>query len=81
MHRHCDSQICIAQTKIIPSFSLEIAERKSPAASKVSRVSSRVAIFTSAYVFPSLYDYPLHYLYTLHHEYFTVLTFVVNKTL
>lgn len=81
MHRHCDSQICIAQTKIIPSFSLEIAERKSPAASKVSRVSSRVAIFTSACVFPSLYDYPLHYLYTLHHEYFTVLTFVVNKTL
>ena len=66
MHRHCDSQICIAQTRIIPSFSLEIAERKSPAASKVSRVSSGVAIITCACVFRSLYDYPLHYLYTLH---------------
>lgn len=80
MHRHCDSQICIAQTKIIPSFSLEIAERKSPAASKVSPISSRVAIFTCTL---SLHFAPpeLVFEHEFGHEYFTVLTVVVNNTL
>ena len=80
MRRHCNSQTCTDQTKIIPLFSLEIAERKSPAASKVSRISSRMAIFTCTL---SLHFAPpeLVFGHEFGHEYFTVLTVVVNNTL
>ena len=88
MRRHCYSQTCTDQTKSIPLFSLEIAERKSPAASNVSRISSRVAIFTCACVLFLSFTLSLHFAppelvfgHEFGHEYFTVLTVVVNKTL
>ena len=88
MRRHYNSQTCTDQTKIMPSFSLEVAERKSPTASKVPCISSRVAIFTCACVLFLSFTLSLHFAppelvfgHEFGNEYFTVLTVVVNKTL